>query len=213
MSHRSDMSFGCRALGQVDGPGIQPPDGRLDVLGEALGQGRARHAGTDVVETAQFVVIEGRHEQRRQIRSLFTIRSITQHTGDGQGGAGALKFDVDHYVLGYEIEHLLQRRDGLAGPGVEASEFGKAQFAYPAGAIGGAIDAFVVNDDDLGLRHVDIKLHAVDTEVDRAGEPGQRVLGQQARGTPVSDDQQGFDARAQARSAGSPVVCVNMPPS
>ena len=115
-------------------------------------------------------------------------------------------------MLGYEVEYLGQRRNRLPAPGVEGSEFGKAQFAHQAGAVRRAIDALVVNHDDLGSRRPDIKLHAVDAEFHRAGETGERVLGEAARGPTMTDDQQAFAAwAAHAPAASSPVVCGNMP--
>ena len=113
---------------------------------------------------------------------------------------------------GYEIEHLDERWDSLAAPGVEAAEFGEAEFAHPAAAVRRAVDAFVVHYDDLGSRHADIQFHPVDAELDRAGESGERVLGEEAGRTAVTDDQHAFGARAaHAPAAGSPVVCGNMP--
>lgn len=82
----------------------------------------------------------------------------------------------------------------MAVPGVEAPEFGKVEFAHDTGATRGAIDAFVVNDDDLGPRHADVKLHPVYAEFDRAGESGERVLREKARRAPMTDDQQAFAA-------------------
>ena len=115
-------------------------------------------------------------------------------------------------MRGYQRKHLGQRWNSLAVPGVEASEFGKAEPAHRTGAVRGAIDAFVVNHDDLGFRHADIKLHAVDTEFDRAGESGEGVLWKSARRAAMTDDQQAVAAHvAHAPAAGSRVVCGNMP--
>lgn len=141
------------------------------------------------------------------------VREITHDIGNGQGRTGSLEFDIDHHLLGYEVEYLGQRRNRLPAPGVEAPEFSEAQFAYPACAVRGAIDAFIVHDDDLGSRHADIELHPVDAEFERAGESGERVLRKEARRTTMTDDQQAVVARAaHGRAAGLRVVCGNMPP-
>ena len=64
---------------------------------------------------------------------------------------------------------------------------------------------------DLGSCHADIKLNAVDAELDRAGESRERVLREEARRTPMTDDQHAFGTRAaQVLAAGSPVVWGNM---
>lgn len=156
-------------------------------------------------------MIEGRHEQRRRIRRLSSIRKVTHDARDGQGRAGTLEFDIDHHLPGYDLEHLVQRWNSLPLTGIEASECGKAHFAHPAGAIRRAIHAFVVDDHDLGPCHPDIELHAVDAEFHGAGESGEGVLGAKARRATMSNDQQAFDVRAAPLpTAGSQVVCGNM---
>ena len=166
------------------------------------------------METAQLPMVEGRHEQCWQPPTLCARGQITDDGRDGFGRAHAFEFDVDQHVLGYEVEHFVQRGNPLAVPGVETPELREGQFANQANAVRRPVDTLIVDHDDFGFGQVDVEFHAVDAEFDGAGESGKRVLRGKARRTAMTDDQQAFGTPVeQAAAAGSPVVWGNMPSS
>ena len=139
---------------------------------------------------AQFVVIERRHEECRHAHRFSIGRSVPNETGNRRRGPGTLEFDVDHDVPGNGVENFPKGRDRLAAACVESSEFVEREVAHRPGSIRRAVDAIVVDDDDLGARHPNVQLDPVDAVSHGARESGEGVLRSEARCTPVAYDQQ-----------------------
>lgn len=172
----------------------------------------------NLVETAQFVVIERRHEQRRHRRTGLFGRSACNEIRNGLRGAWTLELYVDHDVPGNRVENFAEGRDSLAVSRVELPEFIEREFAHQARPVRGAVHALVVNDHDSLAGHANIQLNAVDIVADGARESGKGVLGRKPRGTPVAYDQQAVHGQLVAVSEPVPearlrVVCGNMPTS
>ncbi len=120
-------------------------------------------------------------------------------------GPGVLHLHVDPRC-GERLEHLRQRADararapegkarpavrGETAPGVQAAQLREGPVANRAGAVGGALEGGVVEDDAVavgGGPDVDLQ-HVGAPPFDRLAERRQRVLGGEQRAAPMGDEQ------------------------
>src|SRR6516164_1910270 len=96
-----------------------------------------------------------------------------------------LEFEIkDHVVLFREIENLLESRNALThelarkpGTGVEPADFGQCQLMDGTLTIGGAIDGFVVDGDEVSVAsQVQVGFDKSGALRDRAAKSGQRIF-------------------------------------
>jgi len=109
--------------------------------------------------------------------------------------AHPLQLHVDQQSISHRLEDLGQRRDALPGearveirPGVKLLDLGQGFLPHQATAIGGGIDAFVMDHHRHPVaRQVDVQLNAIRAILGRQLEGGQRILGRIVAGAAMPE--------------------------
>jgi hypothetical protein len=143
------LDLGGFALGDGQGVGVEADDAGL--AGESLAADFGDHHGHDDVGALGGGLLDLDEDDVERLRDL-------QRLGEGGDDAGFGPV-------------------GVNGAGVEGLEFGQGHVGHGAGAVGGAVNGGVVNDDQLAVgREMDIELDDGQAEVDGVLEAGEGVL-------------------------------------
>lgn len=162
---------------------------RVGVEGTQLGR------GPETEDAAQRVVVERRQDHLifrpglgDDLEHALLKPVVTQLV--------VLEFDVDEASgAGHEVQHLTEQRDARPGEpfaataGVQTPELLETVVGHPPGAVGRALERFVMDHDDLvvpGELHVEFD--AVGTLLEGLFHRGERVLGGVSAGPAVSPD-------------------------
>ena len=211
-------------LRRVDGPRPQHLGAGAPVVAERPrpGQQCQGRLGPAPPHPLQQERIEGGHERLRGRGPLGQGVELRRHVVD-QAAAGrgprlaGLELDIDaHRGLGDDVERLRQGRQALPGEGaravpgpepgagVDARQVGGAQAVVGAGAVGGAVQARVVDDDDGAVADdVDVDLDPPGPGPSGGAQGRRRVLrGEGARAAVGEDDPGARRRRVRARDGG-----------
>jgi hypothetical protein len=191
----------------VDGPGAELVGEGAEAAGGTGEEDAKGEAGAG--KEAEFLMVEGGDEEiggepaaRRDV--------IAKEGEDGEGGVAAFELDIDEGAAGDGVEDFAEEGDGLALACIQGAELGEGVAAEEAAAIGGAIEAEVVEDDEFAAEEVDVYFDAIGAHLQGAADGAEGVFRFMAGSAAMTDDEHGGRSLAEGEGRGKGKVAGGM---